>query len=114
MGAATRKTRARVGLIQKDATMAVSIITGERNPGRMPEEMEFWMVVTSLVSRVTREDSLKRSVLAKENSWSFANSAFRISAPSPWPHRAAKAAAPWPRIRESSARMIIWKPRIRM
>ena len=58
-GAATRKTRARRALMKKEAVMAVSIITGERNPGRMPVAMAFWMVVTSLVMRVTREAVLK-------------------------------------------------------
>ena len=46
------------------------------------------MVVTSLVSLVTRDELLKWSVFAKENCCSFANSALRISAPTPWPHRA--------------------------
>ena len=74
--------------------MAVSIITGERNPGRMPVEREFCMVVTSLVSLVTGDELLKWSVFAKENCCSFANSALRISAPTPWPHRAENMAEP--------------------
>ena len=67
IGAAIKKTMASWVLIKKEAPKAVSIMTGERKAGRMPVEMEFWMVVTSLVRRVTREDSLKWSVLAKEN-----------------------------------------------
>ena len=74
--------------------MAVSIMTGERKAGRMPVATEFCMVVTSLVRRVTREELLKWSVLAKENCCSLANSALRISAPSPWPHRAENMAEP--------------------
>ena len=57
-------------------------MTGDRKAGRMPAATEFCMVVTSLVRRVTREELLKWSVLAKENCCSFANSALRISAPS--------------------------------
>ena len=79
----------------------MSIITGERNAGRIPVDTEFWMVVTSLVSRVTREEVRNLSVLAKENCCSFWNSALRISAPSPWPVVEAKWAYPWP-----SARLI--------
>ena len=47
-------------------------MTGERKAGRMPVATEFCMVVTSLVRRVTREELLKWSVLAKENCCSFA------------------------------------------
>ena len=46
-------------------------MTGERKAGRMPVATEFCIVVTSLVRRVTREELLKWSVLAKENCCSF-------------------------------------------
>ena len=46
------------------------------------------------IGSLTREELLKWSVLAKENCCSFANSALRISAPRPWPHRAANMAEP--------------------
>ena len=75
MGAATKNTRASWGLMRKEAVMAVIIIIGERSPGRIPVATAFWMVVTSPVRRVTREEALKWSVLAKENSCSRANSA---------------------------------------
>ena len=39
--------------------MEVAIITGARQAGRRPVERAFWMVFTSLVSLVTREDVLK-------------------------------------------------------
>ena len=94
--------------------MAVSIMTGERKAGRMPAATEFCMVVTSLVRRVTREELLKWSVLAKENCCSFANSALRISAPSPWPHRAENMAEPWPSTREIRAKRTICSPFIRI
>jgi len=94
--------------------MAVSIITGERNPGRMPVEREFCMVVTSLVSLVTRDELLKWSVFAKENCCSFANSALRISAPTPWPHRAENMAEPCPSTRDIRAKSTICSPFIRI
>ena len=89
-------------------------MTGERKAGRMPVATEFCMVVTSLVRRVTREELLKWSVLAKENCCSFANSALRISAPSPWPQRAENMAEPWPSTREIRAKRTICNPFIRI
>ena len=63
--------------------MAVSIITGARQAGRRPLAMEFWMLVTSPVSLVTREEVRNRSVLEKENCWSFLYSSILICAPIP-------------------------------
>lgn len=68
IGAATKKTIASLGLIKKEAVMAVSIMIGERSPGLSPVATEFWMAVTSPVRRVTREEVVKWSVFAKENS----------------------------------------------
>jgi cell division protein FtsX len=65
-GAAIKNTTASSAFNRKETINAVIIITGERKPGRIPFVMEFWSVVTSLVSLVTREGVLNRSVLAKE------------------------------------------------
>ena len=62
-----KKHQRQFGVDGKGQVRAMSIITGERNAGRMPVDTEFWMVVTSLVSRVTREEVRNLSVLAKEN-----------------------------------------------
>ena len=87
--------------------MAVSIITGARQAGRRPLAMEFWMLVTSPVSLVTREEVLNRSVLEKENCCSFLYSSFRICAPIPWPQTAANLALPVPRSMAATAQAAI-------
>ena len=94
--------------------MAVSIITGARQAGRSPFAMEFWMLVTSPVSRVTRDEVRNRSVLEKENCWSFRYSSFRIWAPIPCPQTAANLALPVPRSMAATAQPAICSPFLKM
>ena len=65
-GRATRKIMARSPFRVKATPVAVKSITGPLQKGRSPVETEFWMLVTSLVSLVTREDTRKWSMLEKE------------------------------------------------
>ena len=82
-GIATRNTSASFALIVKETIVAVSIIVGARNAGRIPFETEFWIVVTSLVRRVTSDGVLNRSMFPKEKPCIRRYSALRSSAPSP-------------------------------
>ena len=59
MGSATRKTRASLELMENATAVAATSMTGPLHAGRMPLEILFWILVTSLVIRVTREDSWK-------------------------------------------------------
>ena len=65
MGAVTTKMRASRAFIQKDRPRPITSITGLRTRGRSPPLMAFWSTVTSLVSRVTREELSNRSRLEK-------------------------------------------------
>ena len=98
-GRATRNTTASSLLMEKATPVAATSITGPLQKGRMPVETVFWILVTSLVSLVTREDTRKWSMLEKEYFCSFSYSARRSSAPSPCPARAANLALPTPRIK---------------
>ena len=66
IGSATRNTSARVELMEKATDVATISITGLLPNGLIPVDTEFCMFVTSLVSLVTSDDTLKWSILAKE------------------------------------------------
>lgn len=89
---ATAKINASCALSRIDMVRAVTIITGPRTSGRMPLHTAFCRTATSLVSRVTSDEVLNRSMLEKEKLCTFWYSARRSSAPKPWPARAARRA----------------------
>lgn len=66
VGSATRKTSASVELIRNANDVAKISMTGLRPNGRIPVDTAFWMFVTSLVRRVTSDDTLKWSILENE------------------------------------------------
>ena len=55
MGRAIKKTDARRALTANAMPVASSSMIGERQAGRRPDETAFWIVVTSLVRRVTSD-----------------------------------------------------------
>ena len=59
IGSATKNTRASVLLIVNAIDYANIIITGLLQKGLIPVDTEFWILVTSLVRRVTSDDTLK-------------------------------------------------------
>ena len=65
-GSATRKTSASVELIRNARVVANTSITGLRPNGRIPVDTAFWILVTSLVSLVTNDETLKWSILENE------------------------------------------------
>ena len=58
-GSAMKKTTARVWLMEYAIPVAATSITGPRQKGRIPMETAFWIFVTSLVRRVTRDEVRK-------------------------------------------------------
>ena len=66
IGNATRNTSASVELIWNARVVANISITGLRPNGRIPVDTAFWILVTSLVSRVTNDETLKWSILENE------------------------------------------------
>lgn len=83
IGSATKNTSASVLLIVNAIDDANISITGLLPNGLMPVETEFCILVTSLVRRVTNEDTRKWSILENEYDCSFSYSAFLMLAPSP-------------------------------
>jgi len=81
-----------IPLTHRNFASSVTIITGPRTSGRMPLHTAFCRTATSLVSRVTSDEVLNRSMLEKEKLCTFWYSARRSSAPKPWPARAARRA----------------------
>ena len=59
IGSATKNTRASVLLIVNAIDDANISITGLLPKGLIPVDTEFWILVTSLVRRVTSDDTLK-------------------------------------------------------
>ena len=83
IGKATKNTRANVLLIENATDVANINITGLRPKGRIPVETAFCILVTSLVRRVTNEDTRKWSIFENEYDCNFSYSAFLKFAPSP-------------------------------
>ena len=113
-GITTSRIAASLPFIINAINNAPTNIPGARRAIFKPMVSTFCTCWISLVRRVTREPVLKLSMLAKENCCSFANSALRISAPTPWPHRAENMAEPCPSTRDIRAKSTICSPFIRI
>ena len=84
MGRMTSTTRASLGLMTRvSATLATSMVAARMSMRRQIMAV-FWMLVTSLVIRVMREEEENLSTSAKEKEEIFSNSALRRLAPRPW------------------------------
>ena len=110
IGSATKNTNASVLLIVNATDDANISITGLLPNGLIPVDTEFCIFVTSLVRRVTSEETLKWSILANEYDCNFSYSACLILAPSPCPASAENLALPMPRISARTAQPAICKP----
>ena len=78
----------------------------------MPLDTAFCTLATSLVMRVTSDETLNLSMLEKENDCNRAYSALRSSAPRPCPARAPSRAPAAPRRNASTALATISAPRL--
>ena len=72
-GTIPRKIRAIWTLMRHAITMENTIMRGTRTAMRIIMPKAFCTLVTSVVMRVTREDVEKRSMSAKEKSWTLKN-----------------------------------------
>ena len=70
----------------------------------------FWVLLISVVRRVTSEGVLNLSMFEKENSWIFPNSPLRISLPIPMLATEAQREASAPQTKDSSAMATILPP----
>ncbi len=84
MGRMTSTTSASLGLMARvSTTLAMSMVAARMRMRRQIMAV-FWMLVTSLVMRVMREEEENLSMSAKEKEEIFSNSARRRLAPRPW------------------------------
>ena len=110
IGVVTRNTIVSRGLSTQAIASPMQSMTGLRTSGRRPALTALSMTVTSVVMRVTRDASEKRSRLAKSNFCTAAYSAMRSSAANPFANRAAYRAYSSPVMSASTAHKIISPP----
>ncbi len=77
IGIAIKKSRARRELILKAIKVPAMSITGERTHMWIIMRNTFWVIVTSVVSLVTRDAVLNLSIFANEKSWMRLKRRFR-------------------------------------
>ena len=111
---AARYMLASVGLMKKDIAMAHSMVAGARIAMRRIIWYAFWMLVTSVVSRVTSPAVLNLSMLEKAYVCMFSNIAFRRFLPSPIEALEPNFAPIHPEKSDKRAARIIHAPMIKM
>ena len=79
-------------MVRVSTTLAISMVSARMRMRRQIMAV-FWMLVTSLVIRVIREEEENRSMSAKEKEAILSNSARRRLAPRPWAAEVAHFAA---------------------
>ena len=114
MGTIISRMMASCQRIYRATAREATTITPLRTSRRRAIATMFWMLVTSLVSRVMREAEENRSMSPKEKVLSFSNSARRRLAPRPWAAKEACLEAMTPQYMETEATTSISAPIFRM